>query len=219
MATKKLFWQDSYAAECTARVTAIEGRKVKVDQTIFYAFSGGQHSDEGTIGGINVVEAVKQGDKENIIDIEYTLEREPDFKVGDIVEIKINPERRANLRRLHSAIHIVYYFVEQKLGKFKTVGSDVSPEKAKIEIAWETPITPLLPDIERVANQFLAEHHPIITKFDEVKQDLRWWICEQWKMPCGGTHVKNTSEIGRIALQRVNKGKGKERIDLTLVGL
>ena len=59
--TKKLFWDDPYLTECTAKVTAINGTKVKLDQTIFYAFSGGQLSDEGTIGGLKVIEARKEG--------------------------------------------------------------------------------------------------------------------------------------------------------------
>src|SRR3989338_2308667 len=110
MATQKLFWRDPYQTESTATVTEVNGNKVKLNQTIFFAFSGGQESDEGTIGGIKVIEAVKQGDKENIIDIEYTLEREPDFKVGDGVNVIIDGERRKKLMRLHSATHIAYYF-------------------------------------------------------------------------------------------------------------
>lgn len=218
MPTTKLFWADPYATECTAKATEIDGNKVKVDQTIFYAFSGGQHSDEGTIGGIKVVEAVKQGDKENIIDIEYTLEQPPLFRVGDVVTITIDPQRRAALRRLHSAVHIVYYFLEESLGKFKTVGSDVSPDKAKIEIAWDTPLTPLLPAIQDKVNQFLSSNHAIIMKNDEIKPDLRWWTCDKWKMPCGGTHAKSTAEIGQVKLKRENKGKGKERVDVYLIG-
>ena len=216
MPTTKLFWNDPYLTQCSAVITTINGNKVKVNQTIFYALSGGQHSDEGTIGNIKVLDAVKLGDKENIIDIEYTLEQEPSFKVGDTVTIKINPERRAKLQRLHSAIHIVYYFVEQLLGKVTTVGSDVSPDKAKIEIAYDQPITSSLPEIEQKTNQFLTQDHPIITKFDEMKPELRWWICGEWKMPCGGTHVRSTAEIGQIRLKRENKGKGKERIDIYL---
>src|SRR3989338_1805732 len=104
--TKKLFWEDPYQTECTAKVTSIDNNKVKLDQTIFYAFSGGQLSDEGTIGGIKVLEAKKEGDKENIMDIEYTLADDPSFQVGDVVEVKIDPIRRENLRRLHSAAHI-----------------------------------------------------------------------------------------------------------------
>lgn len=65
--TLKLFWKDSYQTRCEATVTVIDGKKVKLDQTIFYAFSGGQESDEGTIGGIKVVTATKRVDHEQYI--------------------------------------------------------------------------------------------------------------------------------------------------------
>jgi len=52
--TKKLFWDNPYLTECDATVTSVNGTRVKLDQTIFFAFSGGQESDSGNIGEINV---------------------------------------------------------------------------------------------------------------------------------------------------------------------
>jgi len=216
MVTKKLFWEDSYATECKAKVTEINGNKVKLDQTIFFAFSGGQASDEGTIGGINVIEAVKEGDKENITDIEYTLEKAPDFKVGDEVEVKIDGDKRNKLMRLHSAIHIIYYFFKDKYGDKEVIGTNMVPEKGRIDFIFDKPLTELLPELEEEANKFFAEDHKIISESDEEKQDLRYWGCKDWKMPCGGTHIKSTKEIGKIALKRKNIGSGKERIEITL---
>jgi len=215
--TKKLFWEDPYLTECTATVTEINGNKIKLNQTIFFAFSGGQASDEGTIGGINVLEAVKQGDKENIIDIEYTLETEPTFKVGDLVTVKINPERRCKLRNLHSAAHILYYLSEEFIGKVKIVGSNIAPEKARMDFLYEKPLNDVLPQLETRMNTFISGDHQITMKNDEEKPDLRWWMCGEWKMPCGGTHVTSTNEIGSIKLKRVNIGKGKERIEIRLL--
>ena len=71
MATKKLFWDDPYMKECEAEVLKVENDKVALDQTIFYAFSGGQASDSGTIADIPVKEAIA-GD-----DFVYTLEQTP----------------------------------------------------------------------------------------------------------------------------------------------
>ncbi len=218
--TLKLFWQDPYKTECTAKVTAINGNKIKLDQTIFFAFSGGQESDEGTIEGIKVLEAAKLGDKENIIDIEYALEQEPSFKVGDKVGIQINEERRAKLMKLHSATHIVYYFFIEKVGKQKIIGSNISADKARIDFEYATPIQELLPEVEQKVNAFLTENHPIVRKPDEKSPDLWWWQCQRgdevWKMPCGGTHPRTTGEIGKISLKRKNIGKGKERIEIYL---
>jgi len=230
--TKKLFWNDPYQTKCTAIVTSLDGRKVKLDQSIFYAFSGGQLSDEGEIGGIKVIEAKKQGDKEAIIDIEYTLENEPNFKVGDVVKVIIDANRRDKLRRLHSAAHVVYYFVIEALGKVKINGSEIQPDKARMDFGYEDSIVEKIPEIESAVNKFIAEDHHIIMKDDPEKPDLRWWTCEvhkskafgtqegsplrKWKMPCGGTHVKSTGEIGPLRLARKNKGKGRERIEMYL---
>ena len=216
MTTTKLFWEDPYKTECKAKVTAINGNKVKLDQTIFYAFSGGQESDQGTIGEIKVLEAVKEGDKENIIDIEYTLEEIQKFKVGDEVEVKINSERRRKLRNLHSAAHLVYYFVIEKLGKLKIIGSNISEETARMDFLYDKPFNDIIPEMEEEVNKFIEEDHVIIMRDDEDKPDLRWWTCENWKMPCGGTHIKSTSEIGKLNLKRKNIGSGKERIEISL---
>jgi alanyl-tRNA synthetase len=186
---------------------------VKLDQTVFYAFSGGQLSDEGTIGSIKVLKAEKQGDKEDIIDIEYTLEKEPDFNVGDTVDVKIDPKRRETLRKLHSAAHIVYYFVIEKLGKVKINGSEIQPDKARMDFGY---VVEKIPEMKKAVNEFIVQGYDIIMKPGPVKPDLRWWTCNEWKMPCGGTHVKNTKEIALLKLVRKNKGKGRERIEIHL---
>ncbi len=214
--TKILFWDDPYLAVCKARVTEINGKKIKLDQTIFYAFSGGQESDDGTIGGIKVIQAVKQGDKENIIDIEYELAHEPSFRVGDEVEVQIDETKRRKLMRLHSAIHLAYYFMIEKFGNRKVIGSNVSPEKARMDFASEKALTEIK-DVELKLNSFLAANHPILRTQDEKNTDLRWWQCGEWKMPCGGTHPRTTQEIGKVLLKRVTKGAGKERIEVYLV--
>ena len=216
MSTKKLFWENPYLIKCKANVTEIDGRKVKLDKTIFYAFSGGQESDEGTINDIEVVNAIKKGDKESILEIEYELEEEPKFKVGDIVTVRINGVGREKLRRLHTAAHIVYYFIIEKIGKVKIIGSNISQEKARIDFLYNQPLNKLLPEIEIKANEYFKEAHSIDMSEDPEKPELRWWSCEGWSMPCGGTHVKSTEEIGKIILKRKNIGAGKERVELYL---
>jgi Ser-tRNA(Ala) deacylase AlaX len=214
--TQKIFWEDPYLVECTAKVTSVEGKKVKLDRTIFFAFCGGQESDSGIIDGMNVVAAVKQGDKENIIDIEYELEKEPSFAVGDEVTVAIDKEKRLNLMRLHSAAHLSYYFTIEKFGKMRILGSNIAPEKARVDYESEKNLGEGLEEVEEKLNKFLAEGHDIQRTPDEKLPDLKWWRCEEWKMPCGGTHVKNTLEIGRVKLKRVTKGQNKERIEIFL---
>ena len=165
--TEKLFWENPYLTEIKAKVMKINNNRVSLNKTIFYAFCGGQESDEGTISGIKVVNALKIGEKENIIDIEYTLFSEPDFKVGDEVEVKINKEKREKLLRLHSSAHIVYYFIIEKLGELKVIGSNITSDKARVDFFLDTSITPILLEIEEKTNKFLGEEHQIERKFDE----------------------------------------------------
>lgn len=214
--TKKLFWTDPYATECNAEVTSIAGNVIKIDQTLFFAFSGGQESDKGTIGGIEVANAIKEGDKENIIDIAYELSEPPTFKVGDTVTIQINKERRYNLMKLHSAVHLLYYILEKEIGKFTTIGSHIAEQKARLDLLWQTPISPLLPSLQGKLNTLIAGSHSIQRETDSNNPDMWWWICNGWRMPCGGTHVKTTNEIGSVNLKRVNIGRGKERIEIIL---
>jgi Ser-tRNA(Ala) deacylase AlaX len=212
---ERLFWKDPYMKECEAIVTSKMGPEIKLDRTIFFAFSGGQSSDEGTIGGIKVKEAVKSDNE-----ITYVLEKVPDFNEGDSIKIEIDWEKRHKIMRLHSAAHIIFYLFSQKTGINKLIGSNISLDKARLDFATETPITPLLPEIEQKANEVFGRDIEIRTYGDAEDENKRLWEIiidgKDVNYPCGGTHVKSTKEIGKVALKRKNIGKGKERIEIMI---
>ena len=208
--TEKLFNADPYMKETSAVVTKIEGNKVYLDRTIFFAFSGGQASDSGTINNQPASNIEKEGDE-----IVHTLEN-PGFSIGDTVNLKIDWDRRYKIMKLHSAAHIVYYFLREKIGKFKMIGSNISSDKARIDFEYQESIKPVLADLEAQTNKKVDEGLEIKTYDDEKEKGKRWWAVGDWKMPCGGTHPKNTKEIGHIKLKRVNIGAGKERIEVLL---
>lgn len=210
--TKKLFWEDPYKTECEATVLSINGKEVILDQTIFFAFSGGQESDSGRINGIPVKEAIKSND--NII---YVLEDEPNFKKGDKVIVKIDWEKRYKIMRLHSAAHIIYFLFAEKTGIRKLIGSNITKEKARLDYEYPEPITDILPEIEEKANELFSKDVEIKTYPDENDKSRMLWECLNWKIPCGGTHVKSTKEIGKVKLKRKNIGSGKERIEIYLL--
>jgi len=211
MTTKNLFWEDPYMKECEAKAVSINGNEVKLDQTIFYAFAGGQQSDSGTINGINVLEARKNGEE-----ILYTLEKEPDFKEGDTVKVVIDWDKRFRIMKLHTAAHIAWFFFERKTGINKLIGSNVTVDKSRVDYEYSESIAPLLPEVEENTNTYLAEGHKIKTYDDPTKSGRRIWECDGFKTFCGGTHVENTVEIGKIKLKRKNIGSGKERMEITL---
>ena len=210
--TQKVFWTDPYLSRLATRITQVEGDRILVAETIFYALSGGQESDEGTIGEQPVVEAHWQGR-----DIVYQLPPGHGLKCGDAVTIEIDWTRRYRLMRLHFAAEIVLELVYRALGSVEKVGAHIAADKARIDFAWPDNIAPLLPTIRNDANAIIAEDQVITSAFRDETSDARYWKIDAFpRVPCGGTHLKSTGEIGEIALKRKNIGKGKERIEIYL---
>ncbi|MFO8015547.1 MAG: alanyl-tRNA editing protein [Candidatus Woesearchaeota archaeon] len=219
--TEKLFWKDPYMKECEAKVTSKMGPEIQLDQTCFFAFSGGQASDKGTIGGINVQEAVKTDDN-----ITYVLEKPPEFNEGDTVKVEIDWEHRYKLMRLHSAAHIISFLVFGKwgMGFDDIVGSNISIDKARLDFATDRNPNDIIPEIEETTNRIIGEGHEIKTYDDPESPGKRLWEMhfkedgndKEILFPCGGTHVKNSSEIGQVKLKRKNIGSRKERIEVSL---
>ena len=206
----KLFWLDPYRTSLDTRIAAVEGDQVRLEETIFYAFSGGQESDAGTIGGRRVLAARKDGRE-----IVYTLEDGHGLKAGDAVTVEIDWARRHKLMRLHLAAEIILELAHQNLPGIEKIGAHIAEDKARIDFAWSENIAKLFPMMQEKANALVAADHPIISAFSDETNQRRYWEIEGFaRVPCGGTHLRRTGEIGPIALKRVNIGKGKERIEI-----
>ena len=209
---KKIFLEDPYQKTCKAIITQIDENKIQLDQTIFYAFAGGQISDIGTIGKKQVLQAVKISDS----GIEYELENTDSLNIGDEVNIVIDWEHRYNLMKLHSAQHVVADLFEQITGINTTLGSNVRANKATLTYPTDEPLIEILKEVEEKVNQFIKENHEV-KRFVSDLDSNRWvYECGEFSCPCGGTHVKNTSEIGDVKLKRKSGGKGKETIEIIL---
>ncbi|MDD9954476.1 MAG: alanyl-tRNA editing protein [Candidatus Woesearchaeota archaeon] len=209
--TKKLYHQDPHQEECTAKVTNINSNDVEVDQTIFFAFAGGQASDTGTINNIPVTEAKKAG--KNII---YTLEETPPFAVGDTVTIQVDKEKRERIIKLHSAIHFAYFLLTEKIGQQKLIGSNVTDQKARADFAYDGSFAEILPELQEQFNELIKKNVPVRTFPSDSDPEKRIWESHGWTCPCGGTHVASTGEIGSVILKRKTIGAGKERLEVRL---
>lgn len=213
--TKKIFWEDPYLTQLETRIASVKDNDITVEQTIFYAFSGGQESDYGTIGNNRVLQARKE-DKE----IVYTLENSHSLKPGDQVRMNIDWERRYKLMRLHFAAEIVLELVYQKLNSIKKIGAHIAQDKARIDFEWGENISTVLPVIQKEALKIIGANQEIISAFsDEEKEERYWEIRGFARVPCGGAHLRRPGEIGEIELKRKNPGKGKERIEIYLLRL
>jgi alanyl-tRNA synthetase len=214
--TKKLYWETPYQKEFDAIVDRIDANKVILNQTCFYPKGGGQVGDTGELNGIRVVDTIKN-DADEVIHI---LEKDPGLRPGDMVHGKIDWKRRHKIMKLHSAAHIVYNFMQQVYPGVKVASSGiVDDRKDKQDYMfpgggeWDKE---KLSIVEKYANDFIAANKEIKNWTDA--NGIRHWFVEGTpEMKCGGTHVHNTSEIGRIAIKRGKKpGAGKERIEISL---
>lgn len=210
--TRKVFWEDPYLTRLDAAVDSVAGDDIRLDQTIFYAFAGGQESDRGTIGQFPVLEARRVE-----TDILYTLPTGHGLQPGDPVTVEIDWTRRYRLMRLHFAAEIILELVTQRLGEVEKIGAHIAEEKSRIDFALDTSIANYFPQLEARAAALIAADQPIRSRFtDEVHERRCWEIDGFAQVACGGTHLKTTGEVGALRLKRKNIGKGKERIEIYL---
>jgi len=211
MATERLYDADHYLKAFTARVVRFRDGGVLLDRTAFYAEAGGQSGDTGALGDGRVVDT-KIGEDGFIV---HVMEESPGFKVGDVVEGVIDWERRYRIMRLHTASHIMEYFLWRRFGYMRRTGSFVDDKKDRADYVHEERLDPVvLKLVESDTNEFLAEGHPVRIEVDA--DGMRRWSCGPVEMLCAGTHVRNTSEIGVIKLKRRNPGRGSERVETSL---
>ena len=210
--TRILYWDDPYLTSLTATVASVSADEIVLDQTIFYAFAGGQERDHGTIAGRDVLEACWEGSE-----IVYHLAAGHGLAVGETVEVSIDARRRGRLRRLHMATEIVLEVLTQDDPGLRKIGAHIAPNKARIDFESAVTIGERLPRIAVTVNGMVAADLPIVAGFGDAAGRRRHWeIAGFARVPCAGTLPRRTGEIGPVALRRSNPGKGKERVEITL---
>jgi Ser-tRNA(Ala) deacylase AlaX len=212
MTVKKFFWVDPYQTELLTTISSVDENVVTLKETIAYAFSGGQQSDDGTINGIKILKAQKDGKQ-----IYYTIERGHNLKVDDKVLLKIDWEKRYKIMKLHFAAEIILELVNQNFDRPEKIGANITSEKARIDFIWENNISEMFPVLEAKAKELIEADKPILSAFSNETEEIRFWKIEGFgQVPCGGTHIKRTGELKAIKLKRDRQGKSKERIEIYL---
>ncbi|MEC5385128.1 alanyl-tRNA editing protein [Uliginosibacterium sp. H3] len=208
--TRKVFWDDPYRTTLDTHITSVDGDVVTVAETIFYALSGGQESDAGSIGGHVVTQARKDSHE-----IFYTLPTGHGLAANDAITIEIDWTRRYRLMRLHFAAELVLELTCKALGSVEKIGAHISQDKARIDFDWAENISPLFPQLTAEAQAIIDADTPITSAFSDETNERRYWeVVGLARVPCGGTHLKRTGEVGRLSLKRKNVGRGKERIEI-----
>jgi Ser-tRNA(Ala) deacylase AlaX len=131
--------------------------------------------------------------------------------------MEIDWSRRYSLMRLHFAAELILELVTRKLGLEK-IGAHIAQSKARIDFVYDRNISFIFEDLLAEYNAIIEKNEIIYTDYSDIENQRRYWKIEGFaEVPCGGTHVKSTGEVGFVTLKRVNVGGGKERIEIRLV--
>jgi len=237
--TRLLYQTDSSLRSFTATVQAVdaENRSVLLDQSAFYPGGGGQPKDEGVLrmGGTSWEVAKLRRSAEGVW---HDLAGEASLPAaGTVVEGEISWERRFQLMRTHSALHILCGVVFRDYGALVT-GGDMEPLKGRMDFEFETLSKELVGVIEEAVNREVEKDLPvrvailpreeafkipdlIRTKINllppEIKEVRVVELVGLDLQADGGTHVRSTGEVGRIrVVDYKSKGKINKRIYIEL---
>jgi len=219
-----------------ATVERVDGADVVLDHTYFYAESGGQPADRGTLAGVPVVDVQKAADA-----VVHTLAEEAHLAPGDDVIGVVDDDFRTYCMRAHTASHVLYGAGRRLLDDLGYGGFGIDAEKVRVDFATSTDIDDaVLVELERLTNRAVWDSRPVSweqvpvdeararddvafnTKTEEgVMADadtVRVVGIEDWDVAaCGGTHVSNTGEIGPVeVLERSNPGEGLTRVEFAV---
>ncbi len=210
MNTKKLYYEDCHLREFSATVLSCEktdkGYAVILDATAFYPEGGGQASDIGTLGGVNVLHATEEG--QAVIHL-----CDGALPVGERVFGKIDYARRLDLMQQHTGEHILSGIIHAKYGYHNT-GFHVGNNTVTIDFDGMIPSEDI-PELEWAANRVVWDNRPIICGYPDQetlptiayrsKRELPWPV-RIVEVPdtdicaCCGVHVAYTGEVGTIKL-------------------
>lgn len=231
--TERLYIFDSYLKSCDSKVKFVNGEKVVFERTIFHPLSGGVANDLGTVTHSGIAQGIVDvTEDKNTGDIIHTLEAKPSFMQGDVVTMELDWNRRYTLMKLHTAAHILSSIMYKKYGALITGGHinvDLAKDDFSIEKSDRTIFEEAISELNDIASKAIdvkiyympreeALKIPGMVKLAEkappALSELRIVEIPGVDVQAdGGPHVRNTSEIGKVVLVKVeNKGKDRKRV-------
>ncbi len=209
---RKVFWDNPYQQTLNTNVVSVDGNQLLFEETIAYSFSGAQESDKAYINDIPIITSKIEGHL-----IYYTLPDGHGLRQGDTVTMVIDWPRRYRLMRLHFAAELILEIVTQKF-HLKKVGAHIAEAKARIDFISSENISSSFEIILAEYNKIISSNKLIQTGFSDVQNQRRFWKIDGFaEVPCGGTHVKSTAEVGFVTLKRERPGRSIERIEIRLI--
>ena len=230
--TSEIFRDDPYKNECEAKILDFGHNWIILDQTVFYAEGGGQLGDTGLIKAGQQEIQIENTIKENNL-IKHIFNSKFEFEIGDNVTCLIDWDRRYNLMKMHTSLHLLCSLVNAKV-----TGGSVGDGKGRLDFNLD--FKPNKEELKDNLNNLIQGNHDITISWISAQElDKNPNLVKTMSVlpprtngsirmvrigdnidyqPCGGTHVKNTSEIGLVEINKVeNKGKLNKRVAISLV--
>lgn len=236
MSTTLLFRDDAYQTTCEARVVAVNDRGgIALDRTIFYATGGGQPGDSGKLllasgETIPIAVAVYGEDKATVFHVAEAGSPLP--AVGDTVTAELDWEKRFARMRIHTALHLLTAVLPYPVtggaiadgeGRLDFDIPDAGLDKDAITAALADKIGANAEVRESWITDAELEANPGLVKTMSVKPPMGSGKVRLVEIvgldlqPCGGTHVRNTSEIGPVLVTNIEKkGRQNRRVRIAL---
>jgi misacylated tRNA(Ala) deacylase len=237
--TRLLYQTNSYlqSFEATVMGLDLENNALILDQTAFYPGGGGQPADSGVLSMEDNLYRVKRARKIGPDVLHFVEPSEELPPVGTLLEGQIDWERRYQLMRTHTAMHILCGVIFRDY-RASVTGGDMDPLAGRMDFEFETMHKDLVQEIEAAINREVANARPVrvsilprevafqipdlirtkINLLPEGIQEVRVVEIEGLDLQAdGGTHVKNTAEVGAIrVVDYKSKGKINKRIYVEL---
>jgi len=236
--TELLFREDGYLRSCTARVVSVDERGIRLDRTVFYPTGGGQPGDTGVLrlasgAEVPIADTVKGEGADEVIHVPAPGAALPE--PGSEVAAEIDWERRHRLMRMHSCLHLLCTVVPGAV-----TGGQVSDGRGRLDfdvpgsaldkLAIEARLNELIAAGIEVTPRWIEDAElaarPELVRTMSVKPpsgagrvrviDIAGPAGSTDLQPCGGTHIRNTAEIGPIKISKIeNKGRQNRRVNLS----
>jgi misacylated tRNA(Ala) deacylase len=233
MTCELLFRDDAYLQACDARVSAVSERGIELDRTVFYPVGGGQLGDTGWLRradgvAVRVVDARKGAEPDTVVHIPEP--GAPTLAVGDAVTVTLDWERRYAHMRIHTCLHVLSCVVLAPV-----TGGNIAADKGRLDFDIDMSLL----DAERITRDVNAlieravdtetvwitdaelDAQPELVKTMSVQPPRGAGRVRLLRIPgidlqpCGGTHVRNIAEIGRVKVLRIrSEGKRNKRVEI-----
>lgn len=235
--TEQLFAADAYLQSFDATVTRVDGEKIELNRTAFYAMGGGQPGDTGRLETntgevISIVDTRKSespGDIWHITDAPV----EPSL-IGQSVTGRIDWQRRHRLMRMHTLLHLLCAVVPDAAvtggsirdgsGRLDFDIPESNLDKAELTDALNALVRADHLVLPRWVSEAELDGNPDLVRTMSVQPprgggQIRLLDIEGVDLqPCGGTHVSRTGEIGEVRVRKIEKkGRQNRRINVELV--